>query len=61
MSFSKSFNVDRSSFLVNSMIALRIVLQNFFQLFEFKILAFTYTEVNKYKSLIWKLVSNLTQ
>lgn len=38
MSFPKPFNVNWPTFLVNSMIPLRVMLQHFFQLFKFKIL-----------------------
>lgn len=38
LNLSQSFNVNRSSLLIHSMITMRIVLYNFIQLFELKIL-----------------------
>uniref|UniRef100_A0A2P2MCQ2 Phosphatidylinositol/phosphatidylcholine transfer protein SFH8 isoform X2 n=1 Tax=Rhizophora mucronata TaxID=61149 RepID=A0A2P2MCQ2_RHIMU len=38
INFSQSFNINWSSLFVHTMIAMRIILQNFIQLFKFKIL-----------------------
>lgn len=38
LNLSQSFNVDRSSLLIDTMITMRIVLYNFIQFFELKIL-----------------------